>query len=104
MTRHEFSQKPRLEREWLIYSELQSLHSKFNNIMNPIEQLTQDIQAEETIEAGLISLATGLFATIKNTVPGLTSDQITALDNLHSQVLADTANMSAAITANTPGA
>jgi predicted transcriptional regulator len=64
-----------------------------------VDQVTQDVAAEETVEASMEQLLTNLAQQIKDA-----GTDTVKLNALHTMLLNDTAAMSAAVVANTPAA
>ena len=104
VTYREFSQLSKLDREWLVFSAIQSLIKDDTIMAGTITDLKNEVEQEETVEQSLITLVNGLGAQIKAALPGLSAADQATLDGLLASVTSDSAAMSAAVTANTPAA
>jgi predicted exporter len=71
-----------------------------SKIMGDLSALLAKVQAEETVEASVITLLQNLSAQLKN----LPANDQPAIDALAAQIDTDTQALAAAVTANTPAA
>lgn len=76
-----------------------------NKIMATLDDLQNDVNAEDTVGDGITTLLTGLSAQIA-ALKGTQTDPATAakIDALDAQIKARTAKLAAAVTANTAAA
>ena len=78
-----------------------SLKAELDQIMATIADLTADVQAETTVNQSAITLLNGLASQL---AAAIASGDPAALGALHDSIVANTAALSAAVTANTPAA
>lgn len=82
-----------------------SLLQKETAMAKTIQDLTNDVANEQTVEASAITLLNGLTASIAALkTQGTDPATAAAIDALASQVETNTAGLSAAVTTNTPAA
>jgi hypothetical protein len=91
-----------------IFKHLEYIESKLdtliqhNKIMDPIyAKLAADVATETTLEQSLVTLLGNYYQQVI-AIPGLSAAQIAAVTAIDTSVNANSANLTAAVTANTP--
>lgn len=92
---------------YLILGELKRMSTSVNALDTQIATLTADVAAETTVEQSAITLINGIPTLIANAVAaaqaaGATPAELAALTALGTSITNSSANLAAAVTANTP--
>lgn len=99
-----------LTRIWAALVELhKELHDMSDALQTAIDQLRADVTQQTTVTQSAVTLIGGIPALIADAIShaqgaGATPEQLTALQDLHDQISAESASLAAAVSANTPDA
>lgn len=82
----------------------ESMSTQFATLDEAVTGLTSSVEGETTVESGLVTLTSQLFAAYQTALQnaGATQAQLAALSGVNDKVQANIAALSAAVTANTP--